>query len=287
MSSTNKNVPYGIYPVDTTTRYYDRVPVTVVSGVTVQANTPYKYHTDKIKITPAGKTDAPSGVIVQVYRPNGDTNGFTYGEPADSAVLAADNDGTCLAMVAEKDSPNVTFQSVINHDFPSIPVGDGLAYDSSLGGLTYSPVSGPFSFVRYANKTAFSGSENSKGAGIVVKIATPSYSGGTAVTASQSPTSATLSGKLTKYDFGNTTTNADLTIPASNGTGAAAIDPATAIVVRKTHATGTVTVIVGTSKKAFDVDGETEIGATITNGKYAVLVPYTNGDWIAIESNIV
>ena len=296
MSSTNKNVPYGIYPVDTTTRYYDRVPVTVVSGVTVQANTPYKYHTDNVKVTPAGQSETPSGVIVQVYRPNGDTSGLTYGEPADSSVLAADNDGTCLAMVTEKDSPHVTFQSVVAYNNKTLGVGDRFSYNYTLGCLVFDP-SGPFIFVRYANKTAFSGSESAPFCSVVVKVTTAdSTFTGTAKTAAYdaSAAQATLTGKTTGFDFTLTSTVDEVfKLPASDGTGASAIASNTVVVARlMANSTKKLEIIAsGTGKKVFksiaDTDGTTGavIGKSIAAvGDYAVLVPVSGGNWAAVAT---
>lgn len=293
MSSTNKNVPYGIYPVDTTTRYYDRVPVTVVSGVTVQANTPYKYHTDDVKITPAGQSETPSGVIVQVYRPNGDTSGLTYGEPADSAVSAADNDGTCLAMVTEKDSPHVTFQSVVAYNNKTLGIGDRFSYNYTLGCLVFDPA-GPFIFVRYANKTAFSGSETSPFCSVVVKVTTanPTFTGtAKAADYNASAAQATLTGKTTGLDFTLTSADAALTLPASDGTGASAIASNTVVVARLMATSTKKLEIIVTDKKVFksiaDTDGTTGavIGKSIAAvGDYAVLVPVSGGNWAAVAT---
>ena len=293
MSSTNKNVPYGIYPVDTTTRYYDRVPVTVVSGVTVQANTPYKYHTDDVEITPAGQSETPSGVIVQVYRPNGDTSGLTYGEPADSAVSAADNDGTCLAMVTEKDSPHVTFQSVVAYNNKTLGIGDRFSYNYTLGCLVFDP-EGPFIFVRYANKTAFSGSETAPFCSVVVKVTTAASTfTGTAKAAAYdaSAAQATLTGKTTGLDFTLTSADAALTLPASDGTGASAIASNTVVVARLMATSTKKLEIIVTGKKVFksiaDTDGTTGavIGKSIAAvGDYAVLVPVSGGNWAAVAT---
>ena len=295
MSSTNKNVPYGIYPVDTTTRYYDRVPAKVVSGVTVQANTPYKYHTDDVKITPAGQSETPSGVIVQVYRPNGDTSGLTYGEPADSAVSAADNDGTCLAMVTEKDSPHVTFQSVVAYNNKTLGIGDRFSYNYTLGCLVFDP-SGPFIFVRYANKTAFSESESAPFCSIIVKVTTAASTfTGTAKTAAYdaSAAQADLTGKTTGFDFTLTSADAALTLPASDGTGASAIASNT-VVVARLMATSTKKLEIvasGTGKKVFKSIADTDdttgavIGKSIAAvGDYAVLVPVSGGNWAAVAT---
>lgn len=299
MANDGVNTGYslGLYPVDTYSRYFGRVSKYVTSSVALSTNVPYK-NVDTT-ISAAAQTDTPNGVVVQLYKPGGAATGSEQGDVANGSITSTENDGTCLAIVTESNSPHVTFQGVVAYTqtqdtsslvwYPKLKfrAGDRFSYDTTNNVLVYDPVVGKFEFVSYVAKPAFAGDQASPYCSIVVRVNTLTYAGtekSATYDASDAAGILAVSGKVSKFDFTNASV-ATFTLPDSSS-----VSSDTVVVAYKKSGAGGVTIAVGgTSKKAYTtIGGTVEITGSLgtTAGFYVVLVPVKGGDWAAIASKL-